>query len=110
VLNLADDPAVIDRLVYEATDDWLGFFVIYGILRKASGNTMGLREFADTAMPVLRKLMTEHGIRPGDLVGKPPEFVPWTTGTEESLARVEREIRALDHEPLSDEIAWFSAE
>jgi hypothetical protein len=110
VPNLADDPAVIDRLVYEATDDWLGFFVIYGILRKASGGTMGLPQFADTAMPVLRKLMTEHGIRPGELVGKPPEFVPWTTGTPESLARIEREIRALDHEPLSDEIAWFSAE
>jgi hypothetical protein len=27
--------------VYEATDDWLGFFVLYGVLRKASGGTMG---------------------------------------------------------------------
>jgi len=26
------------------------------------------------------------------------------------LARIEREIRALDHPPLSDEICWFSVE
>jgi len=108
--DLAHDPAVIDRLVYEATEDWLGFFVVYGVLRKASGGTMTLANFADAAVPVLRVLMTEHGIRPGDLDGRPPEFTPWPTGVEESLTRLDREIRALDHEPLSDEICWFSAE
>ncbi|MFL6140452.1 MAG: hypothetical protein ACJ72N_01105 [Labedaea sp.] len=108
--DLARDPAVIDRLVTEATDDWLGFFVVYGVLRKASGATMGLAEFADAAIPVLRVLMTEHGVKPGDLDGKPPVFTPWPTSVEDSLARIEREIHALDHPPLSDEICWFSAE
>jgi len=108
--ELANDPDVIDRLVVEATDDWLGFFVIYGVLRKASKGRMELDDFADAAIPVLRVLMTGHGVKPGDLDGKPPVFTPWTTGTDESLARIEREIRALDHPPLSDEICWFSVE
>jgi hypothetical protein len=29
-------------------------------------------------------LITEHGIKPGDLHGKPPEFTPWPTGVEDN--------------------------
>jgi hypothetical protein len=58
-------------------------------------------------------LLTKYGIVPGDLIAGPdgkPLFVAWTSGVEESLSRIEAEIRALDHEPLSDEICWFSKE
>jgi hypothetical protein len=110
IRDLAGDRRVIDRLVIEATEDWLGFFVIYGVLRKATGGHVTVDNFADAAMPVLRRLVTEFGIRPGDLEGRPPLFVPWSTSSDESLDRIERELRALDHEPLSDEICWFSAE
>lgn len=74
------------------------------------GSLSGLEDVMERTIPVLRVLMTEHSVRPGDLDGKPSVFTPWTTSVDESLARIEREIRALDHAPLSDEICWFSRE
>lgn len=98
-------PAV-EGVLLAGLDDWTGVWMVVGEVR----HTLGITEEAEirsTTLQIIRFLLSEGLMAIGDLRG-PDEFVPWYTGTEESVARLEREWIELGAEPGVGDLGWLA--
>jgi hypothetical protein len=91
-----------------ASDDWLGFSGVTGMVVAARRSGKPDDLFRDIVLAVVRELLA-RGVRAGDLTGTgQPVVVPWPGAVDEVMSRIEREITALGRLPDSGEVCWFT--
>jgi hypothetical protein len=91
-----------------ADDDWLGFSVITGTAATLLGKGYSLEQEERLVLRIVGDLL-DLGAQAGDLSDDPDgPFKPWHTGKNESLTRIETELKSLGRSPESGDICWIT--
>jgi len=88
--------------------DWVGFSVISGTVSALLGKGASWEECVVAVLRIVGDLYDE-GVRAGELTSSDQEpFLPWPAGKQETLDRIEAEMRKLSALPDSGDICWFT--
>ena len=107
-----DYKSIIDRIVVAGAsreaggyDDWVDLSGVISAVREVVSSEHG--DLIDITLHVVRELLSNDLAVVGTLSPDMTAFDPWASSIPDSLARIEREWRALKREPKLWEICWF---
>lgn len=94
------------EILAEGLDDYVGLWEVAWMLRRSMSEATSA-EIRESALAVLRPLLTARLIEPGALE-EGGGFRAWGCSAQEALARISREWSTLSHDPNIGQICWFS--
>lgn len=92
-----------EDIVAECNDDYVGLWVVIRAVRRVIGDKADATE---PTLVLIKRLINSEEIVAGQFNSQ--EWQEWKMSTKEIVERVEREWKALGHEPNIGEIVWFT--
>ncbi len=100
---------VLESLIEECDRDHVGLWEIVNAVRLDLGSK-GSQETRALALQLVRRLLSERGMRVGHPAPDGRGFVSWDLPPDQAVRRIEQEWTSLGREPNIGEVAWFTRE
>jgi hypothetical protein len=98
---------VLESLVQECREDHIGLWRIANAARFDLG-AANPAETRSVSLHLIRRLLSQPGMRVGHPAPDGRGFIPWNVSAEEALCRIEDEWSALGRDPDIGEMAWLT--
>ena len=103
-------PEMVDDLLVRGSDDWVMLTELDWVVKSNAtryGVSLDPSARISVGIEVLRRVIENGLMQPGDVIKEPPEFVTWDLSGPAALERIESGWRALGENLQMGDVCWL---